>query len=40
LFLIRDGDTKADPQVINELKAGKLIITSEKDKLILSFSAK
>jgi hypothetical protein len=40
LFLIRDGDTKADPQVINELKAGKLVITSEKDKLILSFSAK
>ncbi len=40
LFLIRDGDTKAEPQAINELKAGKLIITSEKDKLILSFSAK
>ncbi len=40
LFLIRDGDTKADPQVINELKGDKLVITSEKDKLILSFSAK
>jgi hypothetical protein len=40
LFLIRDGDTKAEPQGINELKAGKLVITSEKDKLILSFSAK
>ena len=40
LFLIRDGDTKAEPQAINELKAGKLIITSEKDKLILNFSAK
>ena len=40
LFLIRDGDTKADPQVINELKAGKLVIASEKGKLILSFSAK
>lgn len=40
LFLIRDGDTKAEPQIINELKTGKLVITSEKDKLILSFSAK
>jgi Lipocalin-like domain len=40
LLIIRDGDTKAESQTINELKADKLVITSEKDKLILSFSAK
>jgi len=40
LFLTRDGDTKAEPQAINELKEGKLVITSEKDKMVLSFSAK
>lgn len=40
LFLTRDGDTKAEPQIINELKEGKLVITSEKDKMVLSFSAK
>jgi hypothetical protein len=40
-FLItRDGDTKAESQTINELKADKLVITSEKEKLVLSFSAK
>ncbi len=40
LFLLRDGDTTAEPQIINELKEGKLVITSEKDKMVLSFSAK
>lgn len=40
LFLTRDGDSKPDPQIINELKDGKLVITSEKDKLVLHFSAK
>ncbi len=40
LLLTRDGDSKAEPQDINELKADKLVITSVKDKLKLSFSAK
>lgn len=40
LFLTRDGETKAEPQIINELKEGKLVLTSEKDKLVLNFSAK
>jgi hypothetical protein len=40
LFLVHDGDTKAEPQIINELKEGKLVITSEKDKMVLNFSAK
>ncbi|MEP7237809.1 MAG: hypothetical protein ABI685_08095, partial [Ferruginibacter sp.] len=40
LFLTREGSEKADPQDINELKADKLVLTSPKDKLVLSFSAK
>lgn len=40
LFLTREGSDKADPQDINELKADKLVLTSPKDKLVLSFSAK
>jgi len=39
LLLTRDGDSNAEPQDINELKADKLVITSIKDKMKLSFSA-
>jgi hypothetical protein len=40
LFLLREGDTKSDPQEINELKAGKLVITSPREEMKLNFSAK
>lgn len=40
LLLTREGDEKADPQDINELKAGKLVITSAREKLKLTFSTK
>jgi hypothetical protein len=40
LFLTRDGDSNSDPQEINELKEGKLVITSAKEQMKLSFTAK
>lgn len=40
LLLTREGDEKADPQDINELKADKLVITSAREKIKLTFSAK
>jgi len=40
LLLTREGDEKADPQEINELKAGKLVITSAREEMKLHFSAK
>jgi Lipocalin-like domain len=40
LLLTRDGDEKTEPQDINELKADKLVITSGKDQMKLTFSVK
>lgn len=40
LLLTREGDEKADPQDINELKADKLVITSAREQMKLTFSAK
>ena len=40
LYLTREGDSKADPQEINELKDGKLVIYSSREQMKLSFTAK
>jgi hypothetical protein len=40
LVLTHEGEDKGDPQEINELTPDKLVITSAKDKMKLSFSSK
>ena len=40
LTLTHEGEEKGDPQDINELTSDKLVITSAKDKMKLSFSSK
>jgi hypothetical protein len=39
LNLTREGETAAEPQKIDELTAGKLVITDDKSKMQLSFKA-
>lgn len=40
LTLTHEGEVKGDPHDINELTTDKLVITSNKDKMKLSFSSK